>query len=95
PQILKKIEEALLNKHFSDSVLDQYLCALKEEWMDKVKVIFKFSRSGPRTSEEKERLFKVLDAKPEDEIILKFWMTGFNKEYRSHLLTCSQTTNPA
>ncbi|CAB4035169.1 folliculin-like, partial [Paramuricea clavata] len=34
PQILKKIEEALLNKHFSDSVLDQYLCALKEEWME-------------------------------------------------------------
>ena len=35
------------------------------------------------------RLFQVLGAKPEDEIVLKFWMTALNKQYRSHLLTCS------
>ena len=35
------------------------------------------------------RLLKILGAKPEDEIVLKFWMTGLNKQYRSHLLTCS------
>lgn len=95
PLLLKKTEEALLNKNFSDSVVDQVLFSLKEEWMDKVKVIFKFSRSGNRSSDEKERLFKILDARPEDEIVLKFWMTGLNKEYRSHLLTCSPTPNPA
>lgn len=37
------------------------------------------------------RLLKILGAKPEDEIVLKFWMTGLNKQYRSHLLTCSST----
>lgn len=35
------------------------------------------------------RLLKILGAKSEDEIVLKFWMTGLNKQYRSHLLTCS------
>ena len=35
------------------------------------------------------RLLNILGAKPEDEIVLKFWMTGLNKQYRSHLLTCS------
>ena len=37
------------------------------------------------------RLLRILGAKPEDEIVLKFWMTGLNKQYRSHLLTCSST----
>ena len=37
------------------------------------------------------RLLRILGAKPEDEIVLKFWMTGLNKQYRSHLLTCSSS----
>ncbi|KAL9989301.1 hypothetical protein ACROYT_G003835 [Oculina patagonica] len=91
PTILQKVEEALENDSLSDAVFDQLLVCLKEEWMDKVKVIFKFARSGPSTSEDKEKLLKILGAKPEDEIVLKFWMTGLNKQYRSHLLTCSST----
>jgi len=89
PSVLQKIEEALGNDSLSDAVFDQLLICLKEEWMDKVKVIFKFARSGPSTSEDKEKLLQILGAKPEDEIVLKFWMTGLNKQYRSHLLTCS------
>lgn len=91
PTILQKVEDALANDSLSDAVFDQLLICLKEEWMDKVKVIFKFARSGPSTSEDKEKLLKILGAKPEDEIVLKFWMTGLNKQYRSHLLTCSST----
>ncbi|XP_068695202.1 folliculin-like isoform X2 [Montipora foliosa] len=91
PSILQKIEEGLENANLSDAVFDQLLVCLKEEWMDKVKVIFKFARSGPSTSEDKEKLLRILGAKPEDEIVLKFWMTGLNKQYRSHLLTCSST----
>ena len=34
PLLLKKTEEALLNKNFSDSVVDQVLFSLKEEWME-------------------------------------------------------------
>ena len=37
------------------------------------------------------RLLQILGAKQEDEIVLKFWMTGLNKQYRSHLLTCTST----
>ncbi|XP_020627296.1 folliculin-like isoform X1 [Orbicella faveolata] len=89
PTILQKVEEALDNDSLSDAVFDQLLICLKEEWMDKVKVVFKFARSGNSTSEDKEKLLKILGAKSEDEIVLKFWMTGLNKQYRSHLLTCS------
>ncbi|KAK2567151.1 Folliculin [Acropora cervicornis] len=41
--------------------------------------------------EEWMELLRILGAKPEDEIVLKFWMTGLNKQYRSHLLTCSSS----
>ncbi|KAM7430382.1 hypothetical protein ABFA07_018907 [Porites harrisoni] len=92
PSILQKVEEALENENLSDAVFDQLLICLKEEWMDKVKVIFKFARrSGQTTREEKEKLLQILGAKPEDEIVLKFWMKALNKQYRSHLLTCSST----
>lgn len=91
PSILQKVEEGLENENISDAVFDQLLLCLKEEWMDKVKVIFKFARSGHSTKEDKEKLLRILGAKPEDEIVLKFWMTGLNKQYRSHLLTCSSS----
>lgn len=93
PSILQKVEEALENENLSDAVFDQLLICLKEEWMDKVKVIFKFTRSGPSAKEDREKLLRILGAKPEDEIVLKFWMTGLNKQYRSHLLTCSSSNS--
>ncbi|XP_031574710.1 folliculin-like [Actinia tenebrosa] len=89
PTILHKIEHCLSIDNISDKVLEQMLLCLKEEWMDKVKVVFKFARSGPTSKEDKEKLLQVLGTKPEDEIVLKFWMTGLNRQYRNHLLTCT------
>ncbi|XP_032241898.1 folliculin [Nematostella vectensis] len=91
PTILQKVEHCLDNENVSDRVFRQMLICLKEEWMDKVKVVFKFAKSRPTSSEDKEKLLRVLGTRPEDEIVLKFWMTGLNQQYRSHLLTCSSS----
>ncbi len=36
PAILQKMEFALMNDHLEDSVVEQYLVCLREEWMNKV-----------------------------------------------------------
>ncbi|XP_022095568.1 folliculin-like [Acanthaster planci] len=89
PTILTKIENILDNRNLNQEVITAFLVALKEEWMNKVKLLFKFTRAGSHTEEETERLLKILKAKPEDKSLLKFWITGLSSQYRSHLLTTS------
>ncbi|XP_071796883.1 folliculin-like [Asterias amurensis] len=89
PTILTKIQNVLDNENFTQEVINAFLVALKEEWMNKVKLLFKFTRAGSHTEEETERLLLILKAKPEDKSLLKFWITGLSSQYRSHLLTTS------
>ena len=89
PGYLVSVLRTLEDEDFVDSVFKIMLSSLKGEWMNKVKVMFKFSKTGLRTSEEKDKLLVVLNAKPEDEILLKFWMTSLGRLYRTHLLTCT------
>lgn len=89
PTYLKNILKAMHDNDFADSVFSLILSTVKDEWMNKVKVMFKFSKTGSRTTEEKVKLLQVLNARPEDEILLKFWMTSLSRPYRAHLLTCT------
>ncbi|XP_062072616.1 folliculin isoform X3 [Lepus europaeus] len=88
PTILNKIEAALTNQNLSVDVVDQCLVCLKEEWMNKVKVLFKFTKVDSRPKEDTQRLLSVLGAAEEDNVkLLKFWMTGLSKTYKSHLMS--------
>uniref|UniRef100_A0A6I8SRT1 Folliculin n=1 Tax=Xenopus tropicalis TaxID=8364 RepID=A0A6I8SRT1_XENTR len=86
--ILNKIEAALSNENLSMDVVDQCLICLKEEWMNKVKVLFKFTKVDSRPKEDTQKLLGILGASEEDNIkLLKFWMTGLSKTYKSHLMS--------
>ncbi|NP_001121308.1 folliculin S homeolog [Xenopus laevis] len=86
--ILNKIEAALSNENLSMDVVDQCLICLKEEWMNKVKVLFKFTKVDSRPKEDTQKLLVILGASEEDNIkLLKFWMTGLSKTYKSHLMS--------
>ncbi|XP_069779269.1 folliculin [Narcine bancroftii] len=88
PTILSKLEAALSNESLSLEVVEQCLVCLKEEWMNKVKVLFKFSRVDSRPKEDTQRILGVLGASDEDNVkLLKFWMTGLSRTYKSHLLS--------
>jgi len=87
PTVMTKIERAILNPSLSDSVLESFCVSLKEEWMNKVKVVFKFSRSGSRSVEDTHSLLGVLGAHEADKQVLKFWMTGLSSHYKSHVLS--------
>ncbi|XP_060147292.1 folliculin isoform X5 [Globicephala melas] len=88
PTILSKVEAALTNQNLSVDVVDQCLVCLKEEWMNKVKVLFKFTKVDSRPKEDTQKLLSILGASEEDNVkLLKFWMTGLSKTYKSHLLS--------
>lgn len=57
----------------------------------KVKVLFKFSKVDGRGREDTQKVLALLGATgpgEEDNVrLLKFWMTGLSKTYKSHLMT--------
>lgn len=54
----------------------------------KVKVLFKFTKVDSRPKEDTQKLLSILGASEEDNVkLLKFWMTGLSKTYKSHLLS--------
>ncbi|XP_052434343.1 folliculin isoform X1 [Carassius gibelio] len=91
PTLLNKMEVALSNENLSVEVVSLCLLCLKEEWMNKVKVLFKFSKVDGRGKEDTQKVLALLGATgpgEEDNVrLLKFWMTGLSKLYKSHLMT--------
>ncbi|KAF3839664.1 hypothetical protein F7725_018381 [Dissostichus mawsoni] len=91
PTLLNKLEVALSNENLSVDVVSHCLLCLKEEWMNKVKVLFKFSKVDGRGREDTQKVLALLGATgtgEEDNVrLLKFWMTGLSKTYKSHLMT--------
>ncbi|XP_067094333.1 folliculin [Osmerus mordax] len=91
PTLLNKIEVALSNENLSVEVVSHCLLCLKEEWMNKVKVLFKFSKVDGRGREDTQKVLALLGATgpgEDDNVrLLKFWMTGLSKTYKSHLMT--------
>lgn len=57
----------------------------------KVKVLFKFSKVDGRGREDTQKVLALLGATgpgEEDNLrLLKYWMTGLSKTYKSHLMT--------
>lgn len=96
PKVLTQMELALRNTNLNYEVIEQCLICLKEEWMNKVKVLFKFTKAGGcRSDEDTKKLLQVVGAKDEDKQLLKFWMTGLSVQYRNHILSTSMTHNMA
>lgn len=88
PAILTKLENAIMDERLTDDVIALFLLCLKEEWMNKVKVLFKFTKAGGgRTEEETRKLLKVVGAQAEDNAVLKFWQTGLSNQYKNHMLS--------
>ncbi|KAK3612240.1 hypothetical protein CHS0354_039522 [Potamilus streckersoni] len=92
PSVLSKMELALHNENLSDEVVKHCIICLKEEWMNKVKVLFKFTKAGgSRSEEDAKKLLLVVGAQEADKQLLKFWITGLSVQYRHHILTSSKS----
>lgn len=89
PQVLCEMERAITDTSFSLTALDSFLFTTKEIWMNKVKVLFAFSRGGQHGAEETNKLLTILGAQEHDKQVLKFWMTGLSTQYKTRILSSS------
>ncbi|MEQ2188778.1 hypothetical protein GOODEAATRI_018425 [Goodea atripinnis] len=66
-------------------------CVMSALFVIKVKVLFKFSKVDGRGREDTQKVLALLGAAgpgEEDNVrLLKYWMTGLSKTYKSHLMT--------
>ncbi|KAK3759608.1 hypothetical protein RRG08_016346 [Elysia crispata] len=94
PTVLAKMLMAVENKNLSLEVVEAAFTCLREEWMNKVKVLFKFTKAGGNRSEEDtKKLLQIVGARSEDKQLLMFWMTGLSVQYREHILAASAPGN--
>ncbi|KAL5478159.1 hypothetical protein EMCRGX_G025050 [Ephydatia muelleri] len=90
PLYLKRLT-SLLSGGLSEALFSRGLRALKDEWMNKVKVLYKFSQMGgldvPQRNDRLQRLLnEVLQVTQEDLPILQNWRSALSKEYKTHLM---------
>lgn len=83
-----------LNRSLSDTSSPFFAanrCSEREPLsFSKVKVLFKFSKVDGRGREDTQKVLALLGATgpgEEDVRLLKFWMTGLSKTYKSHLMS--------
>ncbi|CAI8042966.1 Folliculin [Geodia barretti] len=93
---LTRLVTLLSSEVLSDATISGGLSALKEEWMNKVKVLYKFSQMGHLEMPQKnERLTKLLHeilyVGYEDLPILQYWRAALSKEYKTHLMQAART----
>ena len=94
PTVLDRMLVALSDFNLADSVVEQCMVSVKEEWMNKVKLLFKFTKSGGRRVEDDtKQLLTVIGAQNKDNPLLEFWKSGLSLQYRNHLFSSGNTTN--
>eukprot|EP00118_Oscarella_pearsei_P015693 m.143278 g.143278 ORF g.143278 m.143278 type:complete len:544 (+) comp38381_c1_seq3:68-1699(+) len=91
PKMLRRLEVVLGDGSIADSVVDQCLVSSKVEWMNKVKVLYNYTRSG--LGDEIDRLLGVLGSGKEDLPLLQFWTRGLGQQYRSKVLCRQRSSN--
>lgn len=90
PSVLAKMERAITNQNLTWTVVEQFLVCIKEEWINKVKVLFTFTKAGGNRSElETRKLLLTCGAGEEDQQALKYWMNGLSLQYRNHMLAAA------
>lgn len=91
--LLNTITRFFAREH-SDIVTDQYLCTVREEWMQYAKAFFKFRRSEFSAGKDPpiHAFVQSLSLCEEDVPVLKFWSQGLSKEHRVKLLMSGRET---
>ncbi|CAH0398877.1 unnamed protein product [Chilo suppressalis] len=77
PTLMTRIENAINNSKFNDTVLHQHVKSLLLEWLGIVKAVKSaIDASGP-TSDAVVNLKKVFGVTPQDDVLVKSWVRAF------------------
>lgn len=87
PKFLADLERVIQDTSFSDSTLIAYLIASKQEWLNKSKLAYAFTRDINNSErwdrDYTDKLYKAIDAQEADISLLNFWLTGLPIEFKA------------
>lgn len=89
PRFLIELERILQDASFSDATLNTYLVSVKEEWLNKSKILYSFIKSrkeAPRGHEDAEKLYQAIGAQEADTKLMRFWMaSGLTLHFKTNV----------
>lgn len=80
PSLLEKLEVALSNENLSDEVVQQCLLCLKQEWINKTKILHKFFVDKRNKEDTTHLLQECLQCNDDDVKLMKYWLRGLSCE---------------
>jgi len=89
PNFIVDLERILQDMSYSDQLLHQYLLSLKEEWLNRARMVYSFTKGVQiqRTSEQMNKLFVAIGAQTCDARLLYFWMSkGLSLQFKSNVV---------
>lgn len=87
PKVVCRYDQLLGDLKLTPSVSASIFSNTREEWLNKVKVVFQFTRQHPNGDPEQLRkITNALKCSDEDEPILKFWVAGLSRQYKQYVL---------
>lgn len=95
PTILDRLMLILIDNNIGVRGVDKCLNVLKEEWLNKSKLLFQLTKqSGDDLNRRMEIFVKLTKCnKPIDEMVVKFWQAGLSKQYKSFVLNKISNSN--
>uniref|UniRef100_H2YJQ8 Folliculin n=1 Tax=Ciona savignyi TaxID=51511 RepID=H2YJQ8_CIOSA len=86
PEILNKLEVAIANISLSAEVVKHCLICMKEEWMNKAKILYKFTMVDNRDKEDTNWLIhECLQCGDDDLRLLTFWLTALTPQFKEDM----------
>lgn len=79
PSLLAKLEVALANDKLSEEVVKHCLLCLKQEWINKTKILHKFILDKRDKEDTNDMLHSCLNCNDDDVKLMKFWVRSFGK----------------
>ncbi|XP_026316871.1 folliculin [Hyposmocoma kahamanoa] len=77
PTIINRIEGAIENPKFNDTVLHQYVMSLNLEWLGIAKAVKSATEASGAKSEAITRLKQALGVSPQDDLLVNFWISTY------------------
>jgi hypothetical protein len=88
PLILEKIEKILNDDEIAmnDESLTSLLSLLKDEWLNKTKVFYKYTKTPSiQANVSIESVLTMLNLSENDELALRFWQAGLSDECKTQI----------
>lgn len=88
PTLLDRLMLILSENNLHIDSLNRCLQTLKDEWLNKSKLLFQLTKQNHLDERARRELFEKITKckKPADQLVVKFWQAGLSRQYKSFVM---------